>query len=94
MLAADRGGAFSAIRAGSSASHFCPRIQRAPPYELPGMFGFSKKDPVAKLRKEYEACMAAAIDLQRKGDIRGFASKSEEAANIEKRLLEAEKKTT
>ena len=58
------------------------------------MFGFSKKDPVAKLRKEYEACMAAAIDLQRKGDIRGFAAKSEEAATIEARLIAEEKKVT
>ena len=58
------------------------------------MFGFSKKDPVAKLRKEYETCMAAAIELQRKGDIRGFAAKSEEGAEIEKRLTEAEKKAT
>ena len=58
------------------------------------MFGLSKKDPVAKLRKEYEACMAAAIELQRKGDIRGFAAKSEEAATLEKQLAEAEKKAT
>lgn len=53
------------------------------------MFGF-KKDPVAKLRKEYEACMKAATDLQRSGDIKGFAEKSEEAAAIEKRLVAAE----
>ena len=58
------------------------------------MFGFAKKDPVAKLRKEYEALMAAAIELQRKGDIRGFAAKSEEAATVEKQLIEAEKKVT
>ncbi len=56
------------------------------------MFGYNKKDPVERLRKEYEACMAAAIELQRQGDIRGFAEKSEEAAEIEKRLIEAEKK--
>ena len=53
------------------------------------MFGF-KKDPVAKLRKEYEACMKAATDLQRTGDIKGFAEKSEEAATIERRLIAAE----
>lgn len=56
------------------------------------MFGFlKKKDPVAKLRAEYEACSKAAIELQRTGDIRGFAAKSEEAAELEKRLVEAEK---
>lgn len=54
------------------------------------MFGFKKKDPVARLRKEYEDCMKAAIELQRTGDIRGFAAKSEEAARIERRLQEAE----
>lgn len=58
------------------------------------MFGFKKKDPLAKLRKEYEACMAAAIELQRQGDIRGFAAKSEEAAELEKRLAEAEKNSS
>ncbi|QDV05579.1 hypothetical protein Poly30_10770 [Planctomycetes bacterium Poly30] len=54
------------------------------------MFAFWRKDPVARLRKEYEACMAEAIELQRKGDIRGFAAKSEEADELEKRLVEAE----
>ena len=58
------------------------------------MFGFKRKDPLARLRKEYEACMAAAIELQRNGDIRGFAAKAEEAAEIEKKLDEAEKKPT
>ncbi len=50
------------------------------------MFGFLKSDPAAKLRKKYEATMAAAIELQRSGDIRGFAAKSEEAAELEKQL--------
>lgn len=54
------------------------------------MFGFKKKDPIAKLRSEYEACMKAAIALQRGGDIRGFAAKSEEAAKVEARLIAAE----
>lgn len=58
------------------------------------MLGFGKKDPVAKVRKQYEACMKAAIDLQRKGDIKGFADKSAEADALEKELarLEAEAK--
>ena len=54
------------------------------------MFGFRKKDPVARIRKEYEACMAEAIQLQRRGDIRGFAAKSAEADELEKKLVEAE----
>jgi len=55
------------------------------------MFGIFKRDPVAKARAEYEACMQAAVDLQRKGDIRGFAAKSEEAARLERRLEELER---
>ena len=69
------------------------RIHGRRPCEAQGMFGFPKKDPLAKLRKEYEACMSAAIELQRTGDIRGFAAKSEEAAAVEKRIEEAEKKS-
>ena len=58
------------------------------------MLGFFKRDPIQKARAEYEACMAAAIELQRKGDIRGFAAKSEEAAALERKLeaLEREKR--
>lgn len=56
------------------------------------MFGFRKKDPLDELRKQYEACMAAAIELQQQGDIRGSAAKSEEAAEIERRLLAAKAK--
>ncbi|MFT5731357.1 MAG: hypothetical protein ACJAZN_000066 [Planctomycetota bacterium] len=58
------------------------------------MFGFKSKDPLERLRKEYKACMAAAIELQRSGDIRGFAAKTEEAGKLEKQLDEAEKKQT
>jgi len=50
------------------------------------MFEFLKGDPAAKLRKKYEAKMAEAIELQRSGDIRGFAAKTEEAAELEKQL--------
>ena len=38
------------------------RIHGRRPCEAQGMFGFPKKDPLAKLRKEYEACMSAALD--------------------------------
>ena len=43
------------------------------------MFNFLKKDPVKKLRKQYEQKMLEARDLQRQGDIKGFAKKSAEA---------------
>jgi len=57
------------------------------------MFGFKSPDPLAKARAEYEACMRAAIELQRKGDIRGFAAKSEEAAKLEARIAELERQS-
>lgn len=37
--------------------------------------------------------MRAAIELQRKGDIRGFAAKSEEAAKLEARIAELERQS-
>ena len=43
------------------------------------MFNFFKKDPVKKLRKQYEQKMLEARDLQRQGDMKGFAKKSAEA---------------
>ena len=50
------------------------------------MFGFKKKDPRAKLQKQYEALTAQAVELQRNGDIRGFAAKTAEAKVIEEQL--------
>jgi hypothetical protein len=55
------------------------------------MYGFLRRDPIAKARAEYEARMLAAIELQRKGDIRGFAARSEDAATLERRLAELER---
>lgn len=43
------------------------------------MFNLFKKDPVQKLRKQYEKALVEARDLQRKGDIKAFAQKSAEA---------------
>lgn len=55
------------------------------------MFGlFGKKDKSAKLKKQYQKLMAEATELQRKGDIKGFARKTEEAENIMKEI-EAQK---
>lgn len=47
------------------------------------MFGLFKKDPVKKLEQEYEALLKKGMDLQRGGDIKGYAeviAKSEEVA--------------
>ena len=70
------------------------RVRGARSCEPFPMFGMFKRDPAAKVQKQYEAVMKEAIELQRSGDIRGFAAKSEEAAELEKRLaaLETAKK--
>lgn len=55
------------------------------------MFGFKKRrDPAAKLRREYEKLMAEAVELQRSGDIKGFAEKTREAADVEERIAALE----
>ena len=51
------------------------------------MFGLFKKDPTKKLKEEY-AKLLEARDLQRKGDIKGFAQKSAEADEVAKKLEE------
>lgn len=43
------------------------------------MFNFFKKDPAAKLRKQYEQLLVEARDLQRGGNIKGYAQKISEA---------------
>lgn len=57
------------------------------------MFGFLKRDPVARLKKRYAVLMAEATELQRQGDIRAFAFKTEEAEKVAAELtrLESEK---
>jgi hypothetical protein len=46
------------------------------------MFNLFKKDPVKKLRKQYAQKLEEARDLQRQGNIKGFAQKSAEAERI------------
>ncbi|MDX1299403.1 MAG: DUF6435 family protein [Pseudomonas sp.] len=43
------------------------------------MFGWFKNDPAKKLRKQYSAKLEAAMQAQRDGDIRSYATLSEEA---------------
>lgn len=52
------------------------------------MFNFFKKNPTAKLEKKYEKLLEEAMQLQRKGDIKGYAIKSAEAEEV---LQEIEK---
>jgi hypothetical protein len=52
------------------------------------MFGLFKKDPAKKLQEQYARMLEEARDLQRKGDIKGFAQKSAEAEEILKKIEE------
>ena len=40
------------------------------------MFNFFKQDPLKKLDKQYRQLLEEARDLQRKGDINGYAQKT------------------
>jgi hypothetical protein len=46
------------------------------------MLKWFRSDPTKKLRRQYEQKLLEARDLQRKGDIQGFAQKSAEAEAI------------
>lgn len=52
------------------------------------MFEFLKGDPRKKLQKEYERKQKEARDLQRSGDIQGFAALTAEADNIYRQIQE------
>ena len=50
------------------------------------MFGFGKKDPKAKLQREYEQLLAAALEKQRNGDIESYSRLSQKAEALLKQL--------
>lgn len=50
------------------------------------MFDLFKSDPAKKLRKQYSAKLEAAMHAQRNGDIRGYATLTEEAEALWKQL--------
>ncbi len=50
------------------------------------MFGLFKGNEKGQLEKKYKKVLEEARDLQRKGDIKGFALKSEEADKIADRM--------
>ncbi|MBK8920316.1 MAG: Lacal_2735 family protein [Saprospirales bacterium] len=50
------------------------------------MFRLFKKDPAKKLREQYARLLEEARDLQRMGNIKGFALKTAEAEEVAKQL--------
>ena len=50
------------------------------------MFGLFKKDPAKKLEKQHRKLLEEAMQLQRGGDIKGYAAKMAEAEEVEKQL--------
>lgn len=50
------------------------------------MFGLFKKDPIKKLEKEHRKLLEEAMQLQRGGDIKGYALKMGEAEEVEKKI--------
>ncbi|MDX1667662.1 MAG: DUF6435 family protein [Saprospiraceae bacterium] len=50
------------------------------------MFGLFKKDPIKKLEKKHAQMLEEAMQLQRGGDIKGYARKMAEAEEIEKKI--------
>ena len=66
---------------------FCKRTWKS---EIANMFGLFRTNPVKKLEKQYAAKLEEARDLQRKGDIVGYAQVSADADSLLKRLEAAE----
>ena len=50
------------------------------------MFGLFKKDPVKALEKKYEKLLEEAMQIQRSGDIKGYAAKMAEAEEVKKEI--------
>lgn len=52
------------------------------------MLNWFKKDPVQALQKQYEKLLVEARDLQRNGDILGYADKTAESEQLLKQIDE------
>lgn len=50
------------------------------------MFNLFKKDPVKALDKQYRQLLEEARQLQRNGDIKGYALKTQEAEDVLKQI--------
>lgn len=55
------------------------------------MFGLLRRDPAKKLEAEYRRLLEEARDLQRNGDIKGFAAMTDRAEQVARQLDEARK---
>lgn len=51
------------------------------------MFGLFKKDPLKKMEKEHAKMLEEAMQIQRSGDIKGYAAKMAEADELEKKIM-------
>ena len=55
------------------------------------MFGLFKKNPTKELEKQHERLLEEAMQLQRKGDIKGYAAKTAEAERVMDQIVELQK---
>lgn len=55
------------------------------------MFGIFRRDPARKLQAQYVKLLEVARDLQRKGDIKGFAAATAEAEVMAHRIDQLQK---
>lgn len=54
------------------------------------MFGLFKRDPLKKLRREYDRLLAEAMHCQRNGDIRQYSLLTERAENLYQEIRQLE----
>jgi len=52
------------------------------------MFSFLKKDPTAKLNKQYTSLLEQALEAQRRGDIRSYSQLTSEAEKLASKIDE------
>ena len=50
------------------------------------MFGLFRRDPIKKLEVEYRKLLEEARDLQRSGDIQGFAAMTDRAESLAQKI--------
>jgi hypothetical protein len=62
------------------------------PKKTTQMFGLFKKDPIAKLEKEYQKIMEEAMHVQRSGDLKAYAKKIEASERILDQIKELKQK--
>ena len=58
------------------------------------MFGLFKKDPLVNLQKSYNQLLEEAMQLQRKGDIKGYAAKMSESEKVMNEIEKIKKHNT